>query len=284
MREFRDLHPAVLFLYYIVVILVTAMTLQPIMVFISFIGAVLYYGTLSEREEYIKSLCFYLLVFITIVCINPLFSHNGETILFYLNDNPITKESFLYGVSMGIMVAAILLWCKCYEKVMTTDKFLYLFGKAVPKLSITISLAIRFIPVYKRQAENVSDVQRIMGIEKKYGKAGARLRVYDSVLGWAMENSVDTADAMSARGFGLKGRTSYSIFRFGILDCIILVFILFYLIVYIVGAVEGRYVFHYYPSMDALAFRFSNAVFYIVPGIGTMIPFLVTFRRKNGHH
>lgn len=274
MTGFKDIHPAILFLYYIIVIFTTVITLNPVMVSLSLTGAVLYYGILSERKDYIKSIIFYLLILTVIALTNPMFSHNGETVLLYINDNPITSESIIYGVFAGIMIVGVMFWCKCYEKVMTTDKFLYLFGRAMPKLSITISMAIRFIPAFKRQAENVSDVQKIMGMEKKHGKIWGTLRVYESVLGWAMENSVDTADAISARGFGLKKRTSYSIFRFGVWDILMAVYLFSYMVLFIIGIINGIYDFKYYPITDSPDINAINILFYIIHGISVFIPFI----------
>ncbi|MBD5137326.1 MAG: energy-coupling factor transporter transmembrane protein EcfT [Lachnospiraceae bacterium] len=274
MTGFKDFHPAILFFYYILVIFTTVITLNPVMVSLSLTGAVIYYGILSDRKDYIKSIIFYLLILMVISLTNPIFSHNGETVLIYINDNPITLESVIYGVFAGIMIVGIIFWCKCYEKVMTTDKFLYLFGRVIPKISITISMAIRFIPVFKRQAENVSDVQKIMGMEKKYGKIRGRLRVYESVLGWAMENSVETADAMSARGFGLKKRTSYSIFRFGVWDVILAAFLFLYMVLFIIGMINGIYDFRYYPTADRPNINSIDIIFYLLHGVLVSIPFI----------
>mgnify|MGYP000196489812 CR=1 FL=1 len=61
---------------------------------------------------------------------NPIFIHSGETILFFMNDNPVTLEALIYGTVSAGMLVGVLLWCKCYTTILTTDKFLYLFGKS----------------------------------------------------------------------------------------------------------------------------------------------------------
>lgn len=276
MAGFKDLHPAILFLYYVVVIFTTIITLNPVMLTLSLIGAVLYYGLLSSRKECLKSIFFYLVVLAIIALTNPMFSHNGETVLIYINDNPITLESIIYGIFAGVMIVGVMFWCKCYERVMSTDKFLYLFGKAAPKISITISMSVRFIPDFKRQAENVSDVQKIMGIEERHGKISGRLRVYESVLGRAMENSVDTADAMAARGFGIKRRTNYSIFRFTPADAIMSIYLFLYIVVFMAGIINKVYDFSYYPITDSLGINRVKLLFYSMHGVLIIIPYLYT--------
>ncbi|MEI3176077.1 MAG: hypothetical protein V8S96_06110 [Lachnospiraceae bacterium] len=53
-------------------------------------------------------------------------------------------------------------------------------------------------------------------------KVRGGVRVFDSLVSWSMENSIDTADAMKARGYGLPGRTNFSLFRFRQRDVILL--------------------------------------------------------------
>ena len=95
--------------------------------------------------------------------VNPLFSHNGKTPLFFMNGNAVTLEAVAYGAAMGVMVAGVLLWCKCYSILMTSDKFVYLVGRAMPKLAVVLSSALRYVPALKRQAGKVQRTQRAMG-------------------------------------------------------------------------------------------------------------------------
>lgn len=96
--------------------------------------------------------------------VNPLFVHNGETILFFMNDNPITLEAFFYGMIVAVMIIAVMFWCKNYNEIMTSDKFIYLFGKVTPRLSLVLSMALRFIPLFRRQIGAISKTQKAMGL------------------------------------------------------------------------------------------------------------------------
>ena len=67
--------------------------------------------------------------------------------LFYLKDgNPVTLESILYGVGSGIMLACVVSWFSVFHAVMTSDKFMYLFGKVIPAFSLLLSMCLRFVP------------------------------------------------------------------------------------------------------------------------------------------
>lgn len=86
-----------------------------------------------EEKAILSDMGFYLPLFLLVAVTNPLFSHNGVTPLFFMNGNPVTLEAVVYGVFISVMVVGVLFWCKCYNEIMTEDKFLYLFGRIIPK-------------------------------------------------------------------------------------------------------------------------------------------------------
>lgn len=117
-----------------------------------------------EEKAILSDMGFYLPLFLLVAVTNPLFSHNGVTPLFFMNGNPVTLEAVVYGVFISVMVVGVLFWCKCYNEIMTEDKFLYLFGRIIPKMSLVLSMALRFVPMFKRQMKNVSRAQKAMGL------------------------------------------------------------------------------------------------------------------------
>lgn len=66
--------------------------------------------------------------------------------LFYLKTGPVTLEAIVYGLVLASMLFISILWFSCYNKVMTTDKFVYLFGRVIPALSLVLSMVFRFVP------------------------------------------------------------------------------------------------------------------------------------------
>ena len=52
----------------------------------------------------------------------------------------------LYGLASAALLSATLLWFTCYNTVMTSDKFIYLFGRVIPALSLVLSMTMRFVP------------------------------------------------------------------------------------------------------------------------------------------
>ena len=53
------------------------------------------------------------------------------------------------------------------------------------------------------------------------------VKILSIMITWSLENAIETADSMKSRGHGLKGRTSYSLYKFDKRDAIMLCAILF---------------------------------------------------------
>ena len=254
MKAFEWYHPIILFVYFIAMIFITMFTQHPVLLGISFVCAVSFCGMLTGLKKLLKSLAYSIPVLLVIAVTNPLFSHNGETVLFFLNDNPVTLEAILYGLDIAVMIMAVFYWFKCYHAVMTSDKFIYLFGRVIPKLSLLLSMVLNFIPKFKRQYKEIDQSQKALGIYGAKGyidKIRSRIRVLSILVTWSLENSVETADSMRARGYGLKGRTSYSIFKWTVRDTVMaaLVFALTAMICFLMSLGYAEYWF--YPTFKA---------------------------------
>ena len=184
---------------------------------------------------------------------NTLFNHEGATILTYFSSgNPLTLESMLYGLSAGGMLAAVLLWFTTYQAVMTSDKFVYLFGRAIPALSLVLSMTLRFVPKFRAQLRAVQQARQFAGNSEKNGpiqKARTSVENFSILVTWSLENAVETADSMRARGYGLPGRTAFSIFRFETRDARLLAWLLACGGLVIFGWAAGTLAWRYYPTV-----------------------------------
>lgn len=266
MRCFDRLNPIVAFVYFILTLVISMISLNPIIIGISYIFSLLFYGLLKEFRNLFKSLIYSLVILLLIALTNPLFVHKGETILFFLNENPVTKESILYGFTTATMLLSVYYWCCCYSEIMSSDKFIYLFGKIAPKLSLLLSMALGFIPKLKRKYKEIDEAQKGLGIysSKSYvDKIKSKFRVLSILLTNSLENSIDTADSMRARGYGLKGRTSYEIYKFTLTDLLYLIFILCVSIICIVLIILGYSDFYFYPIISYGEFTIFSVVLYV---------------------
>ena len=193
---------------------------HPVMQVISLVSAVIYAVVVLGWRKALKfNLLFMLPMLVLTTVLNPLFNHYGVTILGYFpNGNPITLESMIYGFVMGLTLITVMIWFASYNKVMTSDKFIYLFGRVIPSLSLIISMVLRFVPLFKTQMKKISDGQKCVGRDVSNGNLIERVshgvKILSIMITWALENAIESADSMRARGYGLRGRTAFSLYRF----------------------------------------------------------------------
>ena len=137
--------------------------------------------------------------------------------------------------------------------VMTSDKFVYLFGRVIPALSLVLSMTLRFVPKFKAQLHVVSEAQRCVGRDISDGGLLRRTRnavtIFSIMVTWTLENAIETADSMKSRGYGLPGRTAFSIYRFDVRDRTILLWLCFCGLVLGCGAFTGCLFWRYYPTV-----------------------------------
>jgi energy-coupling factor transport system permease protein len=249
---FSGCNPIVNFMYFAFVLGITIFFLHPVLLGISFVSGMVYSIYLNGGKAVKFNLAFLLPLMVAAAVINPAFNHQGVTILTYVRMNPITLESILYGIAAAVMIGSVILWFSCYNAVMTSDKFLYLFGRIIPALSLIISMALRFVPRYKAQIKRITNAQRGIGRDVSSGNVIVRIRSGLSILSilvtWALENAIETADSMKSRGYGLKGRTAYSNFRFDFRDRILVVAMLLFFAGIIASIALHRLSVLYFPA------------------------------------
>ena len=215
---FADYHPAVSFLYFVLVLGFTMFCLHPACLALSLAGAFCWSVRLKGRQAVWRNLAYMLPVLAVAALVNPAFNHEGATILTYLpSGNPLTLESILYGLAAAAMLVAVLCWFSCYHQVMTSDKFVYLFGRIIPALSLVLTMVLRFVPRFQEQFRTVSSAQKCVGRDLSNGgltdKVRHGARILSILVTWALESAIDTADSMRSRGYGLPGRTAFSLYR-----------------------------------------------------------------------
>ena len=243
------------FVYFTLVLTFSMFFMHPVYLTVSLLCAAAFSIRLSGKSALRPQLKFLLPTVLAVALINPAFSHAGVTILAYLpSGNPLTLESIVYGTAAAVMLAAVILWFSCFNVVMTTDKFVYLFGRVIPAMSLVLSMAFRFVPRFAAQFREVSEAQRCIGRDLSEGSAVERIKKAASIVSimvtWSLENAAQTADSMKSRGYGLSGRTAFSVYRLDGRDKALLVWLLLCGFYIACGWVAGGIVFHYYPMME----------------------------------
>ena len=252
---FSFYHPIINFLYFVLVLIFTMFFMHPVSLVISLLSAVAYSVCLNGTKALRFSLTAVLPMMLIAALVNPIFNHEGATILTYLpSGNPLTLESMVYGVASAFMLAGVILWFSCYSTVMTSDKFVYLFGRVIPALSLVLSMTLRFVPKFKAQLQVVSEAQSCVGRDTANGsllqRAKNGITILSILVTWSLENAIETADSMKSRGYGLPGRTAFSIYRFDSRDKLALLWLLFCGGYIVLGWALGGLRWWYYPMIS----------------------------------
>lgn len=261
---FSSYHPSISMLYFVLVIGLTMFLNHPLCLGISLVCALIYSIYLKGKKAVRFNLVYMLPLLIITALINPAFSHQGVTILTYLpSGNPLTLESILYGIFAAFLLITVIAWFSCFNAVMTSDKFVYLLGRIIPALSLVLSMSLRFVPRFTAQIKVISNAQKCVGRDVSNGglikRAKHGIKILSVLVTWALENAIDTADSMKGRGYGLPGRTAFSIYRFDRRDKTALLFLLLCGGGVIVAAFMGKLKFMYMPILYGAAFDLWQA-------------------------
>ena len=282
-NSFVKYHPFVNFYYFVFMILCSMFFMHPVFLGISLVTSFTYSVFLNGTKAIKFNLLYMAPLLVIMAFMNPAFNHAGVTILFYLkNGNPITLESIVYGIASATMFISVIMWFSCYNAIMTSDKFIYIFGRIIPSLSLIFSMVLRFVPKYKNQIKVISNGQKAIGRDMSQGNVIRRakngIRIISILVTWALENAIETADSMKARGYGLKGRTSFSIFKFYRRDKIMMMILAFLSIIIISGVLYGINRIIYFPwiklsrnTLFSLIVDISYFLFAISPMVSDII-------------
>ena len=241
---FECCHPAVNLVYFAAVIGGTVCFRHPMYLAISLICAFLYSVKRNGRRGVVLGFCMALLVVGTGLLYSS-YHHFGVTNLRQnFIGNQITLESLVYGLILGGVLAGVVLWMSCVYAVFSTDKVVYLLGRASPRLALFLSQLLRLIPEVGAQARKLHVAQQGIGRGLRQGYVLRRwkngLRMFSMLVTWTVETLAAASDSMRSRGSGRKGRTAFSTYRFDNRDRAFVVGLFACLTVVWMGAALGQ--------------------------------------------
>lgn len=276
-EAFSGYHPIVNLAFFAAVLGMTMFIMQPVYLAISLICGCAYLLYMKGGRGMMRQVGYLLPVLLTMAVMNPLFNHEGVTILWYLpNDNPITLEAICYGMAAAAMMGASILWFNCCNCVFTSDKIIYLFGRVIPALSLLISMTLRFVPRFKNFLQNTLQVQKAMRKpQNKKEQLQQALSAFSATVSWAMEQSIICADSMKSRGYGVAGRTAFSIFRFEKRDGFALIALALLCIGATLPCFTGSLTWMYYPSLTGTLLGVPQILAYACYAGACLLPLII---------
>lgn len=251
--SFYRSHPLINFIYFTVIITVTMFSNHPVYLAVSFAVAWIYSVLLNGKKALKFNTLILVPVIVLTVILNALNVRNGVTVLFYLNGNGITLEAIIFGLVQGLMLTSVIIWFSIFNVIVTEDKFIYLFGRFSPVIALTLSMVLRFVPLLKNRYREISAAQRSMGRGASSAGIFARIRQLGKkisiLIAWSLEAAIESADSMEARGYGLRGRTSFHLYRMKRSEFWLLAVFIILGLLCILACIMDYTNIYYYPSI-----------------------------------
>ncbi len=282
-------HPFIAFAYFVFLLVMDMAAMQPIYLLISFCAALVYNVILRGIRSVLHTLIWLVPFIALIALVNFALSAVGTTEIARIGSHAFYLESLVYGTSMGLMLASVILTFSNAAQVLTSDKIMALLGNVIPTISLMTCMVARLVPQFVRQGESIGSLRRACtaaeGVQSFQGSAvqtehdayntqtarrerkaqtkqrarrNSSLRIWareiSVLMGWSMENSIDTADSMRARGWGShKHRTTYMRYHFRLSDGVALAFLAVLMTSCAIAAFTACSQFEFYPQMGVFA-------------------------------
>lgn len=269
MDKFSNFNPKVCFLFFIFTVLLILLNFNPIFLCVSLLSGVIYNAMLQGKKTF-KTFFTFLLPFTLLVGIfNMAFTSYGVDILFSISNKNFTAEGLSYGLCQGVMFSSVIVWLSSYSYVLSSDKFMSVFSKLAPNLTLVLTMTLSFIPRLRKNAQEINDAR--LNVNTNQSKFKKSLDNFSSLVSMTLEESIEVSDTMRARNFN-SSRKPYSKYRFNLDDGIVLLVLLALSISCIVLNSLDKAEFIFDPKIKMLSF---SPIFLILYTIYMFLPVII---------
>ena len=274
--KFDSYHPGINLIYFVVAITCTICFKHPIFIAVSLLCSLVY----SVKLGGIKMLFLdFALIVLGIAYAGwyAFYNHFGVTMLrVNFIGNQITLEALVCGLMTGLIVATTIMWFCCIFMLITADKIVYLFGRISPKMSLFLSILLRIIPRIKDRARRIELSREGIGRGVKQGNLWRRflnlVALISILITWTREDFVESSNSMKSRGYTLKGRTAFSIYRFDNRDRGLVIAFFVCLTFVIMAVMFNQTSIYYNPVIIMNRITPMSILFYVAYAIFLVLP------------
>lgn len=252
---FDACHAAVPAMLFAGVAALSMLAVHPVFVTLSLSGALAFSLVARGAAATVRGLAWQLPLLVLVCLLNPFFSASGSTLLLKVGPRSVYLESLAYGATMGALLVATVLWFEDAAAVLTQDRLLALAGRRARSVPLVASMAAQLVPQMLGRARSVRAAARACTAAGPRPPARDELlRTSTMLLSWSLEDSLERADAMRARGWESGSpRTRYRPERFRARDAVAASGIAALLALGAAGAWAACSSWEFYPRMSGLA-------------------------------
>lgn len=254
-KAFEKSHPFVMACYFIVSTVAIMVINHPLFLIASFVIAIFNAKLFVSTSTLLKVLKGSLLFVVIMVTINIFLNQNGTTEIIRVFGQTITLEVITYSCIMSFMLLLIFQLSLLFNETMNGAKLMYVLSKLVPKTGLVTMLALRYVPLLKVQLQQIMTVQKLKGYSMTEGTLIERIKsgllLLQLLLTISLEDALQTAESMKARGYGLKiKRTSYTPYIWSIYDSISIIILVVIFLSTIISTFTGLGMITVYPKLQ----------------------------------
>jgi len=205
-----------------------------------------------------------------IVIINTLASQHGSHILLSFTNIPIfgvltiSLESLVFGISMSLRLMATISAFAIITLTVNPDDLLQtiLLLKFPYRTVLTTTIAIRFIPCLFADIDTLQDSLRTRGYkmddQRFLNRIKRRAALVLHLLSNSLERSIQSAESMESRGFGLNGKkTFYKTVKTTRVDYLFILLSVSLFILFLFMWTQNIGTYSYYPSLTPISITLS---------------------------
>jgi energy-coupling factor transport system permease protein len=140
-----------------------------------------------------------------IATVNAIFVRDGVKVIFHSSQIPVlgridvTAEAALYGGILGLRTLVVIAAAALFSTVVCTDSLLRSARHLSTRSVLTISLALRMVPMLLRDGRRLFEVQR----GRDHGRWW-RFAVVRALMVGSLERALELAATLEVRGYGLS--------------------------------------------------------------------------------
>lgn len=262
---FQQFHPITVIVYYSILLVMATMTQHPIVIGLVLIAGLTHHILTMTARATGRMLVYDFFVGILLLLISIAFKHNGITPLFFWNDQAVTKEVLFWAICLGLL---FMLLHTIYENALyhlATDRLLFACRLIWPAFGLFISMLMRFLPTVQHRFRQMHNAQKTIGYyatASLFDKGIGLVKTIYEATAWAFEQCFHKSDTMRARGYHLKKKSVFHLYRWHKEDSLVVA-----IWIICTGALFldfHRVAFYYFPETKAVEIPISAIILVII--------------------
>lgn len=277
--RFDSYHPLINLIYFVSALTFIVLFSHPVFIAIAYFGTFAYSVKLNGKKALLFNIAL-IPVMIIYTAVYSMYHHFGITALFEnFAGNDMTAESIIYGSVISVKAASFIMMMSCVFCIFSADKVVYLSGRISPRLSLFVSIILRSVPRIKRAGRQINLSQKGIGrgVFQKGRTAGGPgiIRFISIIITWILDSFVEVSVSMKSRGYLLKGRTAYSLYRFDNRDRLFVVFMSLCITITVLAEISVISFAQYDPEIIIKSTEVSSFIYYVAYAFLLLAPMML---------